>query len=77
MRWHANAGYGTEAVDYVVGLLEGGLIRPHDMWLSQSGDGVAHTMQSAMLPHVWESLLHQDYEFLREVRPSSRQPLGR
>ena len=38
-------GYGTEAVSYVTGLLQYGLVRPEDLWISQAGDDISYRVR--------------------------------
>jgi hypothetical protein len=39
------AGYGNEAISYMLALLQHGLMAPQDVWLTHSGVGVCRGMQ--------------------------------
>lgn len=62
------AGYGQEAISYVVPLLDHGLVSPRDLWLSQSGDHADLGLASSGLPpSVAHVLRYNDQDVLRQV----------
>jgi predicted Rossmann-fold nucleotide-binding protein len=51
------AGYGTEAISYVVALLQTNRFRREDIWISHSGDQIKQ--------HVADSLDHETLQLLQ------------
>eukprot|EP00798_Chlamydomonas_sp_ICE-L_P005101 gene5101-34901_t len=63
----SGSGYGSEARDFILGALEGGILRPEDVWVSQSGDGYSDDLESKLQPHVWDFIVKQDWENIQKV----------
>ena len=59
------SGYSAEAISYVTGLLQYGMLRPQDLWLTQSGGDVEMRPMPAEVIRV---LNDQDYYSQRRVR---------
>jgi hypothetical protein len=64
---YVTAGYGTEAVSYVAGLLQSGLVAPEDLWISQSGDYVHKDVLETMDPGLLQLLHNHHYKNMTEV----------
>ncbi|KAJ9508024.1 hypothetical protein QJQ45_021361 [Haematococcus lacustris] len=60
----SRSGYGTEAVSYVASLLLEGLVRPADLWISQSGDYRHAVVQDSMEPALRRMLQGQELQEL-------------
>lgn len=61
------AGYGTEALSYIAGLLQGNLVSHKDVWVTQSGDVAKQVIQDSMEPGLRALLWEQEYRNITKV----------
>ncbi|KAF6262613.1 hypothetical protein COO60DRAFT_599783 [Scenedesmus sp. NREL 46B-D3] len=75
--WHApfysGTGYGTEAISYVVALLQTHRFRREDIWLSHSGDQIKQQVADSLQQETLQLLQDQEYNSLIRGRLPQRE----
>lgn len=61
------AGYGTEAISYVAGLLQHNVVSRQDIWITQSGDYINDDVVNVMEPSLRQLLWDQEYRNVTRV----------